>query len=85
MNVEGLPQNTTAPTNTTTINMFTENKEVKPIAARTRKTTFKIELPKKAVGVTKAPAKLIDMVVPRRNPNIVYEDFIEEDFTLLKK
>jgi hypothetical protein len=64
--------------------MLTENKEDESIAARTRKTTSKTELPKEAVGVTKAPAKLIGVVAPRRNPNIVYENLIVEDPTLPK-
>jgi hypothetical protein len=92
ISVEGLPQDTTAPTNITTISMLTENKKNKPIAAKIRKTTFKaiskIELPKKAnpeaVGVTKTSAKLINVIASRRNPNIVYENLIEENLILSK-
>jgi hypothetical protein len=84
INVRNLPQSTTAPTNITTTNMFTENKEDKPIAARIRKTTSKTELPKEAVGIIKTPAKLINVIAPRRNPNIVYKNLIEEDLTLPK-
>jgi hypothetical protein len=84
INVKDLPQDITAPTNTTTINTFTENKKNKSIAARIRKTIFKIELPKEAIEVTKIFTKFIDMIVPRRNPNIVYENLIEKDPTLSK-
>jgi hypothetical protein len=64
--------------------MLTENKEDKSIAARIRKTIFKIELSKEVVGIIKIFVKFINMVVLRRNPNIVYEDLIEKDLTLLK-
>jgi hypothetical protein len=36
------------------------------------------------VRITKISAKFIDMIILRRNPNIVYENFIEEDPTLSK-
>jgi hypothetical protein len=84
MNVGGPPQSTTAPTNIIIISMLTENKEDESIAARIRKAIFKIELSKEAVGVTKIFAKFIDMIVLRRNPNIVYENFIKKNFLLLK-
>jgi hypothetical protein len=64
--------------------MLTKNKENESIAARIRKTTFKIELPKEAVGVTKISAKFINIVASRRNPNIVYENFIKENPILSK-
>jgi hypothetical protein len=84
ISVKGFPQDITAPINIITINTFTENKKDKFIAARTRKTIFKIELPKKAIGIIKISAKFINIIVLRRNPNIVYENFIEEDFILSK-
>jgi hypothetical protein len=84
MNVKGLSQDITAPTNIITTNIFTENKEDEFIAARTRKTTFKIKLPKKVMGIIKIFAKFINMVVSRRNPNIVYKNLIEENPTLSK-
>jgi hypothetical protein len=84
MNVRNLPQNITAPTNITTINMLTENKKNKPIAARIRKTIFKIELSKKAIRITKTSAKFIDIIALRRDPNIVYENLIEKDPILSK-
>jgi hypothetical protein len=84
MSVEGLSQDITAPTNIIITSMLTENKENESIAARIRKAIFKIELPKEAVGVTKISTKFIDMIAPRRNPNIVYENFIEEDPILSK-
>ena len=34
--------------------------------------------------ITKISAKFINMIVLRRNPNIVYKDFIKEDPTLSK-
>jgi hypothetical protein len=84
MNVKNLPQNITAPINIIIINIFTKNKENKSIAARTRKIIFKIELSKEVVGITKISAKFINIIAPRRNPNIVYENFIEKDPILLK-
>jgi hypothetical protein len=51
--------------------MLTENKENEFIAARIRKTIFKIELPKEAVELIKIFAKFINIIVPRRDPNIV--------------
>jgi hypothetical protein len=84
ISVENLSQSTTAPINITITSMLTENKKDESIAARTRKATFKIELPKEAVGIIKVFAKLIDVVAPRRNPNIVYEDLIEKDPILSK-
>jgi hypothetical protein len=64
--------------------MFMKNKENKSIAARTRKTIFKIKLSKEAVGVTKIFTKFINIIALRRNPNIVYKDLIEEDPILSK-
>jgi hypothetical protein len=64
--------------------MFTENKENKSIAAQIRKTTFKTDLSKKAVEITEISAKFIDIIVLRRNPNIVYENLIKEDPILSK-
>jgi hypothetical protein len=84
INVGGFLQNTTASTNIIITNMLTENKENESIAARTRKIIFKIELPKEAVEITKISAKFINMIVSRRNPNIMYENLIEEDPTLPK-
>jgi hypothetical protein len=84
INVKGLSQGTTAPTNNTTTNMLTENKENKSIAARTRKITSKIKLSKKIIGITKISTKFINIIASRRNPNIVYENLIEKNPTLLK-
>jgi hypothetical protein len=84
ISVRGFPQDTTAPTNIITTNMLTENKKNESIAARTRKATFKTELPKEIMKITKISAKFINIIAPRRNPNIVYEDLIEEDPTLPK-
>jgi hypothetical protein len=84
INVKDFPQNITAPINTTTINTFTENKKNKSLAARIRKTISKIKLSKKAVEITKIFAKFIDIIALRRNPNIVYENLIEEDPILSK-
>jgi hypothetical protein len=64
--------------------MLTKNKENKFIAARTRKTISKTELPKKAIRITKISTKFINMIISRRNPNIVYENLIKEDLTLPK-
>jgi hypothetical protein len=68
--------------------MFTENKENELIAARIRKTIFKVELSKEVnpevVRITKISAKFINMIVLRRNSNIVYENFIEENPILPK-
>jgi hypothetical protein len=36
------------------------------------------------VRITKISAKFIDIIALRRNPNIVYENLIKEDFILLK-
>jgi hypothetical protein len=84
ISVKDFFQDIIASINITIINMFTENKENKSIAARIRKTIFKIELFKEAVGITEIFAKFINMIVLCRNPNIVYEDFIEEDSILSK-
>jgi hypothetical protein len=84
ISVKDLPQDITALTNTITINMFTKNKENKSIAARTRKTTFKIKLLKEAIEVTKIFTKFINMIILRRDPNIVYENLIKKNPTLLK-
>jgi hypothetical protein len=84
ISVKSLFQDTTAPTNIITTNIFTENKENKPIAARIRKTTSKTELPKETVKITKISAKFINMIALRRNPNIVYEDLIKENPILPK-
>jgi hypothetical protein len=64
--------------------MLTENKEDEFIAARTRKTIFKIKLSKEAMGIIKIFAKFIGVIALRRNPNIVYENLIEENPILLK-
>jgi hypothetical protein len=64
--------------------MLTENKENEFIATRIRKTIFKIELFKEAVEVIMISTKFIDIIVPRRNLNIVYENFIKENPILLK-
>jgi hypothetical protein len=84
INIKNLPQNIIAPTNTTTINTLTKNKENKFIAARTRKTISKTELLKEVVGITKIFAKFINMIISRRDPNIVYENLIKKDSILLK-
>jgi hypothetical protein len=84
ISVKDLPQNITALTNTTIINTLTENKKNKSITARTRKTIFKIELPKEVVEIIKISAKFIDIIVSRRNPNIVYENLIEKNLILSK-
>jgi hypothetical protein len=58
------------------------------IAGRTRKATNKAELPKKAfrkaVGATEAPMKLVNIIVPPRDPNIMYKELYEEDPPLPK-
>jgi hypothetical protein len=36
------------------------------------------------VGITEIFAKFIDIIVSRRNPNVVYEIFIEENLILSK-
>jgi hypothetical protein len=36
------------------------------------------------VGIIKICTKFINMIVSRRNPNIVYENFIEENLILSK-
>jgi hypothetical protein len=36
------------------------------------------------VGITEIFAKFIDIIVSRRNPNVVYENFIEENLILSK-
>jgi hypothetical protein len=64
--------------------MLTKNKENEFIAARTRKTIFKIELFKKAVGITEISTKFINIIVLHRNLNIVYESLIKENLILLK-
>jgi methionine synthase II (cobalamin-independent) len=84
ISVRDLPQSITAPTNITTTNMLTENKENESIAARIRKIISKTKLSKEAVKIIKVSAKLIDMIAPRRNPNIVYKDLIKENLTLPK-
>jgi hypothetical protein len=52
--------------------------------ARIRKTTFKIKLFKEAMRITKIFTKFINIIVLRRNPNIVYENLIKENSTLSK-
>jgi hypothetical protein len=84
ISVENFLQDIIASTNIITTNMFTENKENEFIAARIRKIIFKIELLKEAVGIIKISAKFIDIIILRRNPNIVYENLIEEDPILSK-
>jgi hypothetical protein len=68
--------------------MLAENKEHEFIAARTRKAIskaiFKAELSKEAVRIIEISAKLIDMIAPYRDPNIVYENIIKEDPILSK-
>jgi hypothetical protein len=39
---------------------------------------------KEVIEIIKISAKLIDMIVSRRNPNIVYKNLIEEDPILPK-
>jgi hypothetical protein len=78
INIRDLPQNITASTNTIITNILTKNKENEPIAARIRKITFKIELSKEAIEITEISAKFINIIVPRRNPNIVYENLIKK-------
>jgi hypothetical protein len=84
INVKGFSQGIIAPTNIITTNMFTKNKKDEFIAARIRKTTFKIELLKEAIEIIKIFAKFINIIVSRRNLNIVYEDLIEENPILPK-
>jgi hypothetical protein len=84
INVENLFLDIIASTNIFIINMFTENKEDRSIAARIRKTIFKIELPKKVMGVTEISVKFINIIISRRNLIIVYENLIEENLILLK-
>jgi hypothetical protein len=84
MSVKGLLQGITAPINNTTINMFTKNKEDESIAARIRKTIFKIKLSKEAVEVIEIFTKFINIIVLYRDPNIVYENLIEENLILPK-
>jgi hypothetical protein len=84
INVKSLFQNIIASTNIIITNMFTENKVNEFIAARIRKTIFKIKLFKEAVEITKISAKFIDIIILRRDPNIVYENLIEKDSTLSK-
>jgi hypothetical protein len=91
MSIRNLPQDITALINIIIISLLAENKENKEnksIAAKIRKTIFKIifkiELSKEVVRITEIFAKFIDMIVSRRNPNIVYEDFIEENLILSK-
>jgi hypothetical protein len=84
INVKNLSQDITASINIIIINTLTENKKNKFIAARTRKTISKIKLPKEAMRITKIFTKFINMIVLRRNPNIVYENFIEENSILSK-
>jgi hypothetical protein len=64
--------------------MLTENKKNKFITARTRKTIFKIKLPKEVIKVTKIFTKFINIIILYRNPNIVYENLIKKNFTLSK-
>jgi hypothetical protein len=87
ISVKGFLQNIIASTNTTITSIFAENKENKEnkfIAAKIRKTTFKIKLPKKVVEIIEISAKFINIIVLRRNPNIVYENFIKENLILPK-
>src|SRR5450755_4293309 len=66
------------------------DKDIKdsPVAGRTRKATNKAELPKKvfqkAMKAAKAPIKFINVIIPPRNPNIVYKELYEEDPPLPK-
>jgi hypothetical protein len=84
MSVRGLFQNIIALINTIITNTFTKNKKNKSITARIRKTIFKIKLPKKVIEITKISAKFINIIALRRNPNIVYENFIEKNPILSK-
>jgi hypothetical protein len=84
INVGNFLQNITAPTNTIITNTLTENKKNKFIAARIRKTIFKIELSKEVIGITKISAKFINIIISRRNPNIVYENLIKKNPILSK-
>jgi hypothetical protein len=83
-NIKDLSQSTTAPINTIIINMLTKNKKNKSIAARIRKTIFKIKLPKEVVKVIKISTKFINIIILYRNPNIVYENLIKENPILSK-
>jgi hypothetical protein len=73
-----------APINIIITNIFAKYKEDESIAAQIRKIIFKIKLFKEVVEITEISAKFINMIVLRRNPNIVYENFIEEDLILSK-
>jgi hypothetical protein len=92
ISVEGFFQNITALINTITINIFAENKENESIAARIRKTIFKIifkaelskEINSKIMEITKISAKFISVIIPRRDPNIVYENLIKKNLILSK-
>jgi hypothetical protein len=84
INIKGLLQNIIASINITITNIFTKNKEDESIAARIRKTIFKIKLSKEIIEVTKISAKFINIIILRRNPNIVCEDFIKESLILSK-
>jgi hypothetical protein len=84
INIKDLPQNTIAPINIITTNTLTKNKKNKFIAARIRKTIFKIKLSKKIVEIIKIFAKFINIIILRRNPNIVYENLIKKNLTLPK-
>jgi hypothetical protein len=52
--------------------------------ARICKIIFKIKLSKEAAGITKIFIKFINMIVLRRNSNIVYENLIKENLILPK-
>jgi hypothetical protein len=41
-------------------------------------------LPKKAIEIIKIFTKFINIIISCRNPNIVYENIIKKDLTLLK-
>jgi hypothetical protein len=95
--VRDLSQGATAPATTannastipaTTEETDEENMKDSLIVGRTRKATNKVELSKKvlqeAVGATETPIKLINAVVRRRDPNIVYKEFYEKDPPLPK-
>jgi hypothetical protein len=64
--------------------MLAKHKENKFIAVRIRKAIFKIKLFKEVMEVTEISAKFINIVVLRRDPNIVYENLIKENFILPK-
>ncbi len=82
INVGDLSQNTTAFTAAAITSTL-------PITARiTPEIVFGPKLPdqviSEAVGVTGPPAKFINIIVPRRNLDIIYEDLIEKEPPLPK-